>query len=108
MRFSTASAVVGLPLLVAAQDVPQYQAQFQNYLDKFMSYLPNSGKSTPVEAAEPEPVAAAEIPLAEVKLDYLTLENWKDVLYSHVVPEATTPEETWVLITGGNKTCFGA
>lgn len=97
MRFSTALA--GLPLLASAQDVPQYQAQFQNYLDKVWSYIPNPSKS--------DPVGAAEAKVGELKMDVLTLNNWRDVLYGHVSPQSTAPEETWLLITGGNKTCFG-
>jgi hypothetical protein len=97
MRFTL--AIAGLPLLANAQDVPQYQAQFQNYLDKFWSYVPNPSKS--------DPVGAAEAKVGELKMDIITLDNWRDVLYSHVSPKSTTPEETWVLITGGNKTCFG-
>lgn len=111
MRFSTAAAIAGLPLLATAQDVPGYQAQFQNYLDKFMAYLPNPSKpdaAKPAAQAVPEAAApAAEVPIPEVEVTALTLENWKDVLYSHVAPESTTPEPTWVFITGGNKTCFG-
>ncbi|KAH8677963.1 hypothetical protein BX600DRAFT_431272 [Xylariales sp. PMI_506] len=97
MRFS--AALFALPLLASAQDVPQYQAQFQNYLDKFISYLPNPSKS--------DPVVATEAKIGEVKVDVVTLDNWRDVLYSHVTPETTTPEQTWLFITGGNKTCFG-
>ncbi|KAI1843083.1 hypothetical protein JX265_005136 [Neoarthrinium moseri] len=99
MRFSAASALLGLPLLASAQDVPEYQAQFQNYLDKFMSYVPNPSKS--------DPIGAAQAKAGSLKMDILTLNNWRDVLYSHVTPQTETPEETWVLITGGNKTCFG-
>ncbi|KAF3013196.1 hypothetical protein E8E14_003699 [Neopestalotiopsis sp. 37M] len=98
MRFSTAVAAA-LPLLASAQEAPEYQAQFQNYLDKFWSYVPNPSKS--------DPVGAAEAKIGEMKMDVVTLENWRDVLYGHVSPQSTTPEETWVLITGGNKTCFG-
>lgn len=98
MRFSTAVAAA-LPLLAGAQEVPEYQAQFQNYLDKFWSYVPNPSKS--------DPVGAAEAKIGEMKMDVVTLDNWRDVLYGHVSPQSTEPEETWVLITGGNKTCFG-
>lgn len=99
MRFSATSAVLGLPLLAAAQDFAEYQAQFQNYMGKFASYIPTPSKS--------DPIGAAQAKAGSLKMDVLTLDNWRDVLYSHVAPEATKPEETWVLVTGGNKTCFG-
>lgn len=98
MRFSTA-VLAGLPLLASAQDFTQYQAQFQNYLDKAWSYVPNPSKS--------DPVGTAQAKAGELETDVLTLNNWRDVLYSHVKPQATAPEETWLLVTGGNKTCFG-
>ncbi|ORY60109.1 uncharacterized protein BCR38DRAFT_488295 [Pseudomassariella vexata] len=96
--FSTAAAVLSFPLLASA-DLPEYQAQFQNYLDKFMGYVPIPSKS--------DPVGAAEAKVGEMKMDVLTLTNWKETLYAPVTDGSTTPEEVWVLITGGNKTCFG-
>jgi hypothetical protein len=42
-----------------------------------------------------------------MKLSVLTLNNWKETLYEPVAPSSNTPEEFWVLISGGNKTCFG-
>lgn len=99
MRFSAASAaLLSLPLLVSA-DGPDYQAQFQNYFNKAWSYIPSPSNS--------DPIGAAEAKVGSLKLDILTLDNWRDVLYSHVKPGSTVPEETWLLITGGNKTCFG-
>lgn len=91
-----------LPLLAAAQEAPfeQYKAQFQNFLGNFGSYIPNPNKH--------DPVGAAEAKIGEMKMNILTLDNWKDTLYSPVKAESTTPEEWWVLITGRNKTCFGS
>lgn len=101
MRFSTSSALLALPLLASAQgeQFEQYKAQFQNFLGQFGSYMPNPSKH--------DPVGAAEAKLGEMKLNVLTLDNWKDTLYAPVKPESTKPEEWWVLISGGNKTCFG-
>lgn len=100
MRFSSSSILVSLlPLLGAAQEFEQYKAQFQNFLGQFGSYLPNPNKH--------DPIGAAEAKIGEMKMDVLTLNNWRETLYSPVRPEATTPEEWWVFITGRNKTCFG-
>ncbi|KUI73566.1 hypothetical protein VM1G_09555 [Cytospora mali] len=101
MRFSTSSALLALPILAAAQgdQFEQYKAQFQNYLGQFGSYIPNPNKHDPVQAAEAK--------AGELRLHVLTLDNWNETLYAPVNAEQTTPEEWWVLITGGNKTCFG-
>ncbi|WYZ37161.1 hypothetical protein EsH8_II_000667 [Colletotrichum jinshuiense] len=103
MRVS-ATTILALPLLATAAEsqFEQYKAQFQNFLSSFGApSVPSADKPAVPEAAVPE----ATIP--EKKLSVLTVENWKDVLYEPVKPDAATPEEWWVLITGGNKTCFG-
>ncbi|KAI4866955.1 hypothetical protein F4820DRAFT_230992 [Hypoxylon rubiginosum] len=105
MRFSTTSAILGLPLLAVA-DVPEYQAQFENYLGQAQSYLGSFASKIP-QPNKHDPVAAAEAKAGSLNLDILALNTWKDTLYGPVKPESTTPEEWWVLITGGNKTCFG-
>ncbi|KAF4471575.1 hypothetical protein FALBO_1508 [Fusarium albosuccineum] len=101
MRFSSSTVLAALPALAAAQDSPveQYKAQFQNFLGQMGSYVPNPGHH--------DPVAALEAKTGAMRLNILTLENWKDTLYEPVTPEATTPEEWWVLVSGGNKTCYG-
>lgn len=99
MRFSVSSVLTVLPLLTAAQEFEQYKAQFQNFLGQFGSYIPNPSKH--------DPIGAAEAKIGEMKMDILTLENWKETLYAPVSAQSTTPEEWWVLVTGRNKTCFG-
>jgi len=105
MRFSTA-AVLALPLLAAAAESPfeQYKAKFQNFLSSF-------GASAPATAEKAEPAAAAvpktKAKISPKKIESLTLQGWKDTLYAPVKPDATVPEEWLVLVTGGNKTCFG-
>jgi hypothetical protein len=102
MRFSTAT-LLALPLLAAAaQDaspLEQAKGQAQYYLDKFLSYIPNPSK------AHTPPAAAAKA--GGKTLNILTLHDWEHTIRSSVKPSSTTPEEWWVLITGGNKTCFG-
>lgn len=105
MRVS-ATTILALPLLATAAESPfeQYKAQFQNFLSSFGASAPSAEK--PAAAAAPDAAAPASTTAAK-KISVLTTENWKDVLYEPVKAEATTPEEWWVLITGGNKTCFG-
>ncbi|KAK3387716.1 hypothetical protein B0H63DRAFT_164324 [Podospora didyma] len=102
MRFST-SALLTLPLLAAAAESPfeQYKAKFQNFLGSF-------GVAVPSSTEKQEPVAAAKAKVVGAKkIETLTLSSWKDTLYAPVKPDATQPEEWFVLVTGGNKTCFG-
>jgi hypothetical protein len=100
MRFSTSALAAALPALVAAQEpFQEYKAQFQTFLDKMSSYIPNPGAH--------DPVAAAEAKLGAMKMHTLTLENWKDTLYEPVSADATTPVEWWVLTSGRNNTCRG-
>jgi hypothetical protein len=105
MRFSTISALA-LPLLAAAtqQESPfeQAKAQAQYYFDKISSYIPNPNKAHSDVAAH-----AAAAKAGGRALHIFTLDNWKDAIYSSVKPKSSTPEEWWVLTTGGNKTCFG-
>jgi len=105
MRLST-SAVLALPLLAAAQgpleQFEQYKAQFQNFLSNFGAKAPTEAPS-----AKTHPVQAAEAAIGATQVEVLTLSNWKDTLYGPVKADSTTPTEWWVLISGGNKTCFG-
>lgn len=114
MRFSTSAAVLALPLLAAAEGpLDQYKAKFQNFLGSFAG----TGVGAAVQQAADEipqqkPVvghteSATSTSVNAKNVERLTLANWKDTLYAPVQPAATTPEEWWVLITGGNKTCFG-
>jgi hypothetical protein len=101
MHFSTAS-ILALPLLAAAaQESPleQAKAQAQFWLGKISEYIPNPNKAhTPSEM-----VAKA----GGKTVNVLTLSNWEQTLRPSVSPASTTPEEWWVMVTGGNKTCFG-
>lgn len=99
MRFSAFTAAL-LPVIAASQQVyQQYEAPFQNVLGRIASYIPHPGRF--------DPVAALEAKTGAMKLHILTLDNWKHTLFEPVKPGAKTPEEWWILFSGGNKTCFG-
>lgn len=112
MRFST-TALLALPLLASAAESPfeQYKAKFQNFLGSFGAQAPLADKADAPVAAAPSAATAKAAKgknVVEPKhIETLTLENWKDTLYAPVQPEATTPEEWLVLISGRNKTCMG-
>jgi len=102
MRFSIASILI-LPLLAAAaqQDSPleQAKAQAQYWFDKISSYIPNPNKGHLVEAATAK--------VGGKTLNSLTLNSWENTIRSSVKLTSSIPEEWWVLVTGGNKTCYG-
>jgi hypothetical protein len=102
MRFSTAT-LLALPLLAAATQeaspLDQAKAQAQYWFDKISSYIPNPNKANSPQAAAAKAGGRT--------LNILTLNNWEHTIRSSVKPASTKPEEWWVLVTGGNKTCFG-
>ena len=104
MRFSTAT-LLALPLLAAAtqQESPleQAKAQAQYWFDKISSYIPNPSKPHTVD------INAAAAKAGGKALNVFTLNDWESTIRSSVKPVSSTPEEWWVLVTGGNKTCFG-
>jgi hypothetical protein len=102
MRFSTSSALLALPLLAAAQaQDPLAQAldTAQQFFNKITSFIPHTNTFD-----------AAEATLAKESgknIEILSLDNWRSTLLNSVTPASTGPEEWWVLLTGGNKTCWG-
>lgn len=105
MRFAATSALLALPLLAASEGT--FFDRAQDRLQTWLAGLKVPGSNTPGGA-----VPAASIPKTKTKsnaksMEVLTLNNWNQTLFSPVKPGATKPEEWWVLITGGNKTCFG-
>lgn len=101
MRVSTLS-LLALPLLAAAQNDPleQVKAQAQYWFDKISSFIPNPSAAHNIPAE-----AAAKV--GSKTLNVLTLANWEQTLRGSVKASSTTPEEWWVLVSGGNSTCFG-
>lgn len=99
MRVSALS-ILALPLLAAAQQDPleQIKEQAQYWFDQISSYIPN-----PAKAHSPPPVAAKAGGKA---VNILTLNDWEHTIRSSVSATSTTPEEWWIFLTGGNKTCF--
>jgi len=104
MRFSTAATVTATLLtLASAQESPldQAKAQAQYWFDKISSYLPTPRKPHTVD------INAAAAKAGGKALHIFTLNDWESTIRSSVKEYSTQPEEWWVLVTGGNKTCFG-
>lgn len=122
MRFSKAALLGALPLLVVAelQQVPLVDsliAKGKHYFNQFQNYLPSvptpsfaqydDESSAPPDGESPSTQIQKPVPIIET----LTQETWKDTLQS--TPTTSTKsedairEDWFVLLTGGNKTCFG-
>ena len=109
MRFS-AAALLALPLLATAAESPldQYKAKFQNFLGSFGAKAPQAPfQEAAAPAAADSKSKAKGKGVKSKNIETLTLENWDQTLFAPVKAESTTPEEWWVLVSGGNKTCFG-
>jgi len=102
MHFASLALLSGLAAAIdppAGQGNP-YVAQFNGFVaENFGSYLPSLGRY--------DEEHAAETLAGDKKMHVLTLDNWREKLYAPVKEDATEPELWWILITGGNKTCFG-
>lgn len=105
MRFS-ATTLLALPLLAGAtqQESPldQAKAKFDYYLKKAQSFIPNPSKDTPIDTSY-----SASSSTSGKAPEVLTLGDWESTIRGSVAADSTTPQEWWVLVTGGNKTCFG-
>jgi hypothetical protein len=100
MRVSSA-LLLGLPVLTAAQSpLDEYKAKFQNFLSSF-------GVAQAVPEAAPDAAEVKATSTGKTAMHVLDLHTWNQTLFAPVKQGATKPEEWWVLITGGNKTCFG-
>jgi hypothetical protein len=108
MRFS-ATSILALPLLAAAahQETPLEQAKAQ--AQSWAKFLSNWVPKIPSPNAPHTPPAAAAKAGGKV-VNVLTLNDWEDTVKASIKPGATAtsaPEEWWIFLTGGNKTCFG-
>ena len=103
--------MLALPLLAAAAESPfqQYKAKFQNFLGSFGATAPSEDTNqVPIAGGNTGAVKKPKKAAEPKSIETLTLAGWKDAVYAPVKAEATQPEEWLVLISGRNKTCFGA
>ncbi|KAH6666497.1 hypothetical protein F5X68DRAFT_54823 [Plectosphaerella plurivora] len=113
MKFSAVSTLA-LPILGAVAEVPQYQAQFQNVMGNIGAQVPGW---IPFPSRHDETEAART--KADQSISVLNIFNWKDTLYEPVLNKfkdspadgprlsSESPENWWLLVTGGNKSCLG-
>lgn len=90
---------------------PQPQYPLRNWLSKVSSYISATGWRNPGDVLEgSKAVTAAAV--AARRIVPLTLDNWKSTLVGDAATtglsdDAGNVQEWWVLITGGNRTCYG-
>ncbi|MCJ1476495.1 hypothetical protein MMC13_005161 [Lambiella insularis] len=100
MRIST--TLLLLPALALAQDQKPmgfFGMDFEPYFEKAKSYLPASVKS---------PLSTGAAQIVAKNVTPLTKDNWASTLKPSASAKAGSGPENWmILISGGNKTCFG-
>ena len=111
--FVVAGAVVADDQQQQQQQQPLRQQQQQQpnaltgWLNQLRSYLPSAEKAK--TSVVDQVVDSARAKAASVKVSPLTLEGWRATLHpsSTAATGPGEPEEWWVLVTGGNRTCLG-
>ena len=89
-------SLVLLPLLVAADQQP-LQAQAAAWFNKAKAFVDNS-----LNVAS-HPIEAAADKVADATVVNITQRNWE----RRLSPQLDGPTEWLLLVTGGNKSCFG-
>lgn len=105
----TSPLLLALPALATAQQqiplLDQVKGWFAKASSSISSALPSV--SVPSAADIPNPVASSAAKIANLKVEKLTLANYKDVLKPGAATASPGVEEWMIFVTGGNKTCFG-
>lgn len=109
MRLSPAIAFA-LPLLGAATQqqtpVELIKEQIQQYLGPYYAKIAPHLPSIPYTNVH-DAAGAAAAKAAGSNIDVLSLDNWRETVRPSATTYAEGPEEWWILITGGNKSCYG-
>lgn len=85
------------PLMEQVQEqLSSLQDQAQGWFEKAKSYIPSSS-----------PIDAGAAKVAQKNVHMFTVENWLSYLSPSTSDPSKGPEEWMVLVSGGNKSCFG-
>lgn len=99
---ASASLLLALPAIVVAQQqkplLENVQDQAQAWFEIAKSYLPTAAIA---------PVSAGAAKAASKNVTPLTKDNWDTVLSPSATSASEGPETWMVMVSGGNKTCFG-
>lgn len=88
-----------LPVFAVAQDQKPLKEKAQGWFDKAKSYIPTAAVTVPVDAG------AAKV--ADKVVTKLDANNWRSTLTPSTSDPSNGPEEWMILVTGGNKSCYG-
>ena len=106
MRAST--LLVALPALAAAQQIP-FLDQVKGFFAKASESITSAASSVSVPSISlPNPVASGAAKIASLKVVNLDQNNYKDLLKPGAATASPGIEEWMIMVTGGNKTCYGA
>ncbi len=94
----SSSIAFALPILAAAQQQKPLGATVQDWFEKAKSYVPSAASA---------PWSAGAAKAAEHNVVPLTLQNWRETLTANPKTATEGPEEWYMFVTGGNKTCYG-
>ena len=105
MRPST--FLLALPALACAQNQAPLMDQIKGWFAGASETIYSAMPSAPQSVSVPNPVASGAKKIAELKVQRVTLDNWKNVLKPGAATASPGIEEFMVFATGGNKTCHG-
>ncbi|EMC95066.1 hypothetical protein BAUCODRAFT_524747 [Baudoinia panamericana UAMH 10762] len=102
------SAILALPALASAQQIPfldQVKGWFGQASETVSSAVTSASASV-ASMSIPNPVASGAAAVADLKVERLTLDNYRRIL-KHGAGATPGIEEWMIMVTGGNTTCFG-
>lgn len=102
----TSSLLLALPALATAQQIA-FVDQLKGWFAKASSTISSAIPSAASSISVPDPVASGAAKVASIKVEHITLENYKSVLQPGAATASPGIEEWMIFITGGNKTCYG-
>ena len=106
----TSRLILALPALSAAQQFPfldNIKDQVQGWFAKASESISSTIPSSPPSVSVPDPVASGAAKVASLKVERLTLDNYKNVVKPGAATASPGIEEWMIFVTGSNKTCFG-
>ena len=111
MHLQSILPILLLPTLALTQEQKPLLANLQDQafslFESAKAYIPAAYLPTPAASGD-GPIKPLASKIAAKNVIPLTKDNWKSVLQPSAASIASATTENWmVLVTGGNKTCFG-
>lgn len=102
----TSTLFVALPALAAAQQIP-FLDQVKGWFAQASESITSAASSVP-SISIPNPVASGAAKYASLKVTNLDINNYQELLKPGAATASPGIEEWMIMVTGGNKTCYGA